>query len=874
MSTEHQPHPIYLSDYTSPPFEVDTVDLLVKLFTDRAEVTCTLNIRRVDPQATTLVLDGEQLNLLSLTYEGRVLSSATDFSLREDGLELPVDKDEFTVTTTVSFDPSKNTSCTGLYRSEGTYCTQCESHGFRRIAYSVDRPDVMSRFTTRIEADKTLFPQLLSNGNPIAQGDLPDNRHYVTWEDPFKKPTYLFALVAGDMHCIRDHFITQSGRMIDLQLYVEKHNSYKADFAMLSLKKAMDWDERNYGREYDLDIYMIVAVSTFNMGAMENKGLNIFNDKYIVADPQIATDTDYQNILQVVGHEYFHNWSGNRVTLRDWFQLSLKEGFTVFRDQSFGADESSAAVRRIEDVRLLKTAQFTEDSSPMSHPVRPQSYIEMNNFYTATVYEKGAEIIRMQHTLLGPELFRQATDRYFEQFDGRAVTTDDFVAVMQEVSGIDLTQFRRWYDQSGTPELSADWNYDEAEQSLTIKFSQKTRPTADQPVKEPLHIPVRLALLDHQGAMLNFTYHGKTHAETVISVKQPEESFTFREVTSRPIPSLLRGFSAPVSSKFNYTPDEWLFLSVHDNDPVARYEALQSLYVHELINLIETKQTVESCPQRIQTLFTALLSDQTTDPALLALMMSLPSENYISELMMPVPVESIFKVRQQLIKAIGREFKDVFYQHYLAYAQPHYELTQTAIAKRSFQHLCLYYLTASGEQTALELASKHYFNANNMTDTLAALRALNDHPSTERDLCLTDFYDEWSEENLALDKWLALQASARYEGVVEQVKRLSQHAAFNYENPNKVYSLFAQFGNNNPYYFHSQDGSGYQLITDAVLFLNKTNPQVAARIVKPLINYKRYDEHRMALMKAELVRIQQEPKLSPDLFEIVTKSLT
>jgi aminopeptidase N len=852
---------------------VEHHDLLIQLFDDHAAVRCKLTIKRLDPAAQSLELHGEKLTLRSVKLNDRLLDPESGYSLTESALILPVDEDEFTVETTVTFDPKQNKDCTGLYRSNGTYCTQCESHGFRRIAYSLDRPDVMSRFTTRIEADKHHFPQLLSNGNPVEKGDLPQGRHFITWDDPFKKPTYLFALVAGDMHCLKDTFVTQSGRLIDLQIYVEKHNAKKADHAMFALKEAMDWDEKQYGREYDLDIYMIVAVSTFNMGAMENKGLNIFNDKYIIADPQLATDTDYQNILQVVGHEYFHNWSGNRVTLRDWFQLSLKEGFTVFRDQCFGADHSSAAVRRIEDVRLLKTAQFNEDASPLAHPVRPHSYIEMNNFYTATVYEKGAELIRMQHTLLGPELFRKATDQYFDQFDGKAVTTDDFVDTMQAVSGIDLTQFRRWYDQSGTPELIADWDYDEVNQTLRFEFSQMTLPTADQPEKLPLHIPVRIAVLDVEGKMVPFTYNNEEHTEAVISITEAKQTVNLTGLAVKTIPSLLRGFSAPVKSNFHYNPDELLFLSIHDTDPISRYEAVQQLYVHEITGLIAENLPVADCPDRIETLFSALLNDDKTDPELLALMLTLPSENYLSEQYNPVPVESLHFVRKQLIQSIAARFNTAFRQHYLAYAQEHYAPTREAIAKRAFQHLCLGYLCARQDLAGREMASHHYYHANSMTDTLAALRALNDSHCPEREACLTDFYDTWAEEPLVIDKWLALQATSRSEGVIDQVKRLSEHAAFNFENPNKVYSLLAQFGMNNPYYFHQREGKGYQLIADAVLHLNTLNPQVAARLIKPLINFKRYDEERKALMKAELIRIQRAETLSPDIFEIVSKCL-
>lgn len=872
--TSSTAHPaIYLRDYVSPAFEVQAITLDFHLLANHTLVSSVQTYNRLDPTAKHLSLDGEKLSLVSLKLDGKTLTEAQDFTLTDKSLILPVDKAVFTLEIQVKIYPQQNTDCTGLYLSNGAYCTQCESHGFRRIMYALDRPDVLTRFTTRIEADKQQFPQLLSNGNPIAHGDLPDGRHYVTWEDPFKKPTYLFALVAAKMHCHQDSFVTQSGRLIDLQIYVEPHNAQKTAHAMYSLKAAMRWDEEQYGREYDLDIYMIVAVSTFNMGAMENKGLNIFNDKYIVADPASATDTDYQNILQVVGHEYFHNWSGNRVTLRDWFQLSLKEGFTVFRDQCFGADHSEDAVRRIEDVRLLKTAQFNEDAGPMAHPVRPASYIEMNNFYTATVYEKGAELIRMLHTLLGPELFRRGTDRYFDEFDGKAVTTDDFVNTMQTVSGLDLTQFKLWYEQSGTPELSCDWDYNDSQHTLKLEFSQKTNPTKDQLVKHPLHIPVRLALIDDKGTEVPFIYQGKQALEQVISITQESQSVLLSGVHAKTVPSLLRGFSAPVKSNFQYTLDELLFLAIHDKDPLARYEALQQLYVREILSLVSVYPSKMICPPRIRTLFSALLNDEDTSPELIALMLVLPSENYLAEQITPVPVEALHQVRQQLTHALALEFKTSFRQHYLAYQQKKYEPTQEAIAKRAFCHLCLAYLCAAQDEAGRQLAYEHYFSADNMTDTLAALRALNDQNCLERSACLTDFYDKWMDSPLVIDKWLALQASSRFEGVIEQVQALMQHPAFNINNPNKVYSLFAQFGANNPYYFHQADGKGYRMIADVVLQLNTLNPQVAARIIKPLIHFNRYDQKRQSLMIAELTRIQNQPTLSSDLYEIVTKSL-
>lgn len=871
---DKQPQAIYLKDYEPSLYLVDKLHLEFDLDPSETQVSNTLSVAKNPASNKTgpLQLDGENITLKSVCLDGRTLSE-NEYELTETALIIPNVPDQCEVKTVVTLNPKANTTLSGLYVSKNNFCTQCESHGFRRITYTIDRPDVMSTFTTRINGDKKAYPHLLSNGNPVDKGDLEGNRHYVVWEDPFKKPPYLFALVAGDFHCHKDSFVTCSGRQIDLQIYVEKHNAGKTEHAMFALKESMDWDEKAYGREYDLDIYMIVAVSDFNMGAMENKGLNVFNDKYILADPLTATDHDYNGVLRVVAHEYFHNWSGNRVTLRDWFQLSLKEGFTVFREQSFMGDKTSHAMCRIEEMAYLTTAQFAEDSSPMSHPVRPASYIEMNNFYTVTVYEKGSELIRMLHTLLGPDLYRQATDLYFDKFDGQAVTTDDFVACMEEASKLDLSQFKRWYEQSGTPVLAASWSFENGGEVLLLTLKQHTPPTHDQKEKLPLHIPVRFALMDKREGRVGFSFEGKACDEVVLSLTESEQTFRFDGIKGDVIPSILRGFSAPVKLKAQYSPDELLYLAVHDDDPVSRYTAYQQLTRHEIFELLD-KEVIETLPKRLETYLEALLNDDHSDPALLSAMLHLPSEKYLGEQMTPVPVDAIFKTRSALKQLIAKRFRKSLMQHYLAYIEDDYSISLASQAKRAFKNACLHYLASLHEGETLALAVDQYRKANNMTDKMGALMALNDVPCAERDLCLTDFYETFEDNALVMDKWLALQASSRCPDTLERVKMLSQHEVFTYHNPNKVYSLFAQFGANNPVHFHDKDGSGYRLIADTVIKLNTINPQVAARVINPLIHFDRYDEGRKSLMKEALTRIQGQKSLSKDLYEIVTKSLS
>ncbi|MFI4957077.1 MAG: aminopeptidase N [Gammaproteobacteria bacterium] len=865
--------PIYLKDYQAPAFIVGKASLVFKLFADHTQVDSVLTVSRGPhyKPGDALRLDGEHLTLVRVAVDGRELSDG-EYTVEPDALIIPDVPAKCDVAITVTIKPQENTALTGLYASQKAYCTQCESHGFRRITYFIDRPDNLSLFHVRIEADKKQYPHLLSNGNPIEQGALDNGRHFVTWEDPFKKPCYLFALVAGDFYVQEDEFITCTGRRVALRIYAEKHNEGKTAFAMYSLKEAMRWDEEVYGREYDLDIYMIVAVSDFNMGAMENKGLNIFNDKCILANPDVATDRDYHTILRVVAHEYFHNWSGNRVTLRDWFQLSLKEGFTVFRDQSFGADMGSAGVERIEEMGTIQTSQFAEDASPMSHPVRPASYIEMNNFYTVTVYEKGAEVIRMLHTLLGPERFRTACDDYFDRFDGSAVTTDDFVDAMQSETDIDLTQFRRWYSQSGTPEVSVRFEHDESSRSLVLDFTQLTPPTPDQQEKLALHIPIRMALLNQEGALIPFALPGTDKAmEQVYSLTQANATLRIEDVDGKVIPSLFRGFSAPVKVKVHNTPDEWFFLATHDTDPCARTQAFNRLCLHECFETIDMGSALE--PKRLALFMAAVLQSEMQDYAMMAHLLTLPSDMFFAEARSPVNVEGIVAWRMQTKQYLARTLYDSFKQYYLALEESDSEYSSKAAGKRALRQVCLQYLVASGEVEGVMLAAAQYNAHKNMTETMGALYALRDAKNDVREMCLQDFYERWKDNSLVMDKWFAMQAQANRDDAVFTSERLAQHPAFNIKNPNKVYSLFAAFGYGNFAQFHRADGEGYAFIRDAVIALDKINPQVAARVITPLIQYRRYDEQRAALMKQALVKISASSGISKDIYEIVTKSI-
>jgi aminopeptidase N len=759
------------------------------------------------------------------------------------------------------------------------FCTQCEAEGFRAITYFPDRPDVLTLFTTTIIADKQRYPVLLANGNLLEQGDLPDGRHVATWHDPFKKPGYLFALVAGDLVCIEDSFTTCSGREVALRIYVHEQNSGKCGHAMRSLKKAMRWDEEVFGREYDLDIYMIVAVDDFNMGAMENKGLNVFNSAYVLASPETATDEDYRAIEEVIGHEYFHNWSGNRVTCRDWFQLSLKEGLTVFRDQEFSSDMQSRGVKRIEDVRVLRTSQFPEDGGPMAHPVRPDSYMEINNFYTATVYSKGAELVRMQHTILGAERFRRGMDLYFARFDGQAVTVDDFVACMAEAGEIDLGQFSRWYSQAGTPQLSASGFHDPAARTFTLTVSQSCPATPGQPDKQPLHIPLALGLLGPDGAELPLTLDGEStgiSTSRILHLRAAEETFCFTGIDSEPVPALLRGFSAPVKLDYPYRHDQLALLMAHETDPFCRWEAGQRMAVQLILGLVDdVKNGAELVlDDAFADAFRVTLTSGHQDRAFLAETLTLPTEKYLAELVEVVEPAAIHLARQFVIRTLAARFEDEFMSvRANCLSLSPYSPDDGRSGHRRLANLCLSYLLSSCDQSAIDLCNYQYRQSDNMSDAIGALTPLASCDCPERQEDLDDFYERWQKERLVVDKWFSLQAASTLPDVLDELKLLLNHPAFELTNPNRFRSLVAAFSQRNQVRFHDPSGAGYRFLADQLLRLIPVNPQVSARLLSPLTVWRRYEPRRSKLMREQLQRIKDVPDLPRDVFEVVSKSL-
>ena len=875
--SKNNPQPIHLKNYRVPSFLIDKTDLHFELGDKATLVKSKLSMRRnpaCEVANAMLELDGDKsLNLRRLVVDGKDLS-ADEYELGEEMLRLRDMPDQFTLECVTLINPQDNTSLEGLYQSNGMFCTQCEAEGFRKITYYLDRPDVMSVFSTTIVANKARFPVLLSNGNPVDQGDVDNGRHWVTWQDPFPKPAYLFALVGGDLELVEDHFVTTSGRQIPLRLYVEKKDLNKCEHALESLKRSMKWDEDVYGREYDLDIFMIVAVDHFNMGAMENKGLNIFNSSCVLANPQTTTDDAFQRIEGIVAHEYFHNWSGNRVTCRDWFQLSLKEGFTVFRDSEFSADMGSRTVKRIEDVNVLRTAQFAEDAGPMAHPVRPASYIEISNFYTLTVYEKGAEVVRMIHRLLGEDLFRKGSDLYFDRYDGQAVTTDDFVAAMEEVSGLDLTQFRRWYSQAGTPRLDVVDEYDEENKSYSLTFKQHCDPSPGQPVKEPYHIPVAIGLLDDEGKDIPL---GKGQSTELLHLKEKSQTFTFENIYSKPVPSLLRGFSAPVKLHYDYSRADLVFLMSHDSDGFNRWEAGQKLSVDIIQGLITDYRAGRELvlDSLLVTAFQKVLSDPGLDQAMVAKVLLLPSEAYLGELAEEIDVEAIHNVREFVRKSLATQLQDLFMDCYRNNrSEGTYELNAAAIAQRRLQNLSLAYLMALNSPVVLELAQEQFQNADNMTDSLSALTQLaNSEFSKERDVALDAFYQQWQDDSLVVNQWFSVQASASRENALEQVQLLLEHPAFDFKNPNRVRALIGVFCNQNPVGFHRPDGKGYRFLSEQIIKLDAMNPQIASRLLTPLTRWKKYDGQRKELMTTELKRILNIKGLSKDSYEIASKSL-
>ncbi|MCQ2989392.1 aminopeptidase N [Pseudomonas tremae] len=886
MRTE-QPKMIYLKDYQAPEYLIDETNLTFELFDDHSLVHAQLVMRRNPERGAglpPLVLDGQHLELLSVKLSDVELGAA-DYQLTEDQLTLHPQAASFTVDSTVRIHPETNTALEGLYKSSGMFCTQCEAEGFRKITYYLDRPDVMSKFTTTLSADKQGFPILLSNGNPVASGEEEGGRHWATWEDPFMKPAYLFALVAGDLWCIEDTFTTMSQREVTLRIYVEPENVDKCQHAMTSLKKSMRWDEETYGREYDLDIFMIVAVNDFNMGAMENKGLNIFNSSAVLARAETATDAAHQRVEAIVAHEYFHNWSGNRVTCRDWFQLSLKEGFTVYRDAGFSADMNSATVKRIQDVAYLRTHQFAEDAGPMAHAVRPDSFIEISNFYTLTVYEKGSEVVGMLHTLLGAQGFRKGSDLYFERHDGQAVTCDDFIKAMEDANGVDLTQFKRWYSQAGTPRLVVSESYDVAAKTYSLTFRQSCPTTPGQPgdQKQPFVIPVELGLLDSNGGEIALRLANETAATgstRVLSVTEAEQTFTFVDVAEKPLPSLLRGFSAPVKLSFPYDRDQLMFLMQHDSDGFNRWDAGQQLSVQVLQELIGQHQQGQPLvmDQRLITALGTVLADEQLDQAMVAEMLSLPGEAYLAEISEVADVDAIHAAREFARQQLADGLFDSLLARYkanreLSKATP-YVAESVHFARRALQNIALSYLMLSGKPEVLAATIDQFDTSDNMTERLTALAVLVNSPFTEeRDKALAVFAENFKNNALVMDQWFSVQAASTQPGGLQRVQELMKHPAFSIKNPNKVRALIGAFAGQNLINFHAADGSGYRFLADLVIELNALNPQIASRQLAPLTRWRKYDSARQALMKAELERILASGKLSADVYEVVSKSL-
>ncbi len=877
---EASPQTIYLKDYTCPEYLIDTVELEFDLDEQDTLVRSKLSLRR-NPQSEVsnapLVLMGEELQLVSIALDSHLLAD-TDFALSAESLtihQVPQDQ-AFVVSIKNRINPKANTALEGLYLSSSMLCTQCEAQGFRKITWFLDRPDVMTRFKTTLMADKSKYPVLLSNGNKIAQGDLDNNRHWVSWEDPFAKPCYLFALVAGQLESVADQFTTMSGRQIALEIFVEQHNVDKCDHAMQSLKNAMLWDEQTYGLEYDLDLYMIVAVDHFNMGAMENKGLNVFNTKFVLARPDTATDSDYEHIEGVIGHEYFHNWTGNRVTCRDWFQLSLKEGFTVFRDQEFSGDRTSQAVKRIEDVNALRTRQFAEDAGPLAHPIRPEAYIEINNFYTLTVYEKGAEVVRMLHTLLGADGFRKGCDLYFARHDGQAVTCEDFVAAMEAANGVELKQFRLWYSQAGTPLLNVSQKYDADSQTLQLSIQQSCPATPNQAQKLPMHIPVKLGLLAADGSAAEIVFNGQRSQEVTLDVTEAEQSFSFENLPQQPVVSLLRGFSAPVSLKIQRSLEELAFLLRHDSDTFSRWEAGQQLASQVIFKLIDDLQNQRplALDAVVVEAYRSIVNSESSDLSYQALLLTLPEESYLSGQMAVIDVDAIYQARQFVRKTLAvqlqAEFKQLYLQHHRDESGC---FTADAVGRRRLKNTCLSYLLSLETAENYQLASQQFASAGNMTDQMAALSVMvnSHHPAKAQ--ALDGFYQQWQQEALVIDKWFALQATSSLPNTFATVQALMQHPAFDMKTPNRVRALVGAFTQANPLHFHAKSGDGYRFLADQVLVLNSLNPQIASRMVTGLAQWRRYDVARQLLMKQQLQRIVDTEDLSKDVYEIASKSL-
>ncbi|XP_047970101.1 puromycin-sensitive aminopeptidase isoform X1 [Salvia hispanica] len=882
------PKEIFLKDYKEPDYFFEKVDLNFQLGEETTLVFSKIFVSpRVEGCSAPLVLDGADLKLIVLKVNGEDVKG-DDFHVDSRHLTLSSPPSgKFTLEIVTEICPQKNTSLEGLYKSSGNFCTQCEAEGFRKITYYQDRPDIMAKYTCRIEGDKSLYPVLLSNGNLIEQGDLEGGRHFAVWEDPFVKPCYLFALVAGQLESRDDTFITRSGRKVSLRIWTPAQDLPKTAHAMYSLKAAMKWDEDVFGLEYDLDLFNVVAVPDFNMGAMENKSLNIFNSKLVLASPETATDADYAAILGVIGHEYFHNWTGNRVTCRDWFQLSLKEGLTVFRDQEFSSDMGSRPVKRIADVSKLRSYQFPQDAGPMAHPVRPHSYIKMDNFYTVTVYEKGAEVVRMYKTLLGAQGFRKGMDLYFKRHDGQAVTCEDFFAAMRDANGADFSNFLLWYSQAGTPRLNVVSNYNAEAKTYSLKFSQEVPPTPGQPVKEPMFIPVALGLLGsdgkdiplssvyHDGMLESISNSGQPAHTTVLRVTKKEEVFVFNDIPERPVPSILRGYSAPVRMDSDLTDADLYFLLANDSDEFNRWEAGQVLARKLMLTLVSDYQQNKPLVLNQQFLngVKSILCDPSLDKEFIAKAITLPGEGEIMDMMAVADPDAVHAVRSFIRKQLASELKnELLITVKNNRSSVNYEFDHQNLSRRALKNTALAYLGSLEDAEITELALHEYKTATNLTEQFAALVALDQIPGKVRDDVLADFYNKWQHEYLVINKWFALQAMSNVPGNVENVRKLLDHPAFDLRNPNKVYSLIGGFCGS-PVNFHAKDGSGYKFLGELVVQLDKINPQVASRMVSAFSRWKRYDETRQNLAKAQLEMILSANGLSENVFEIASKSL-
>ena len=844
--------PRYLADYSEANFSISTVELTFELDEFKTRVTNRMQMSRKQANNQPLILDGERLTLLSLSIDNKALSS-DDYQISDTGITITVDQNEFLLEIVTEINPAENTALEGLFKSGDAYCTQCEAEGFRRISYYLDRPDVMATFTTKVIANKAQFPYLLSNGNKIATGDLVDGQHYVQWHDPFPKPCYLFALVAGDFDVLADEYRTSSGRDVSLEIFVDKGNVNKAHHAMASLKHSMRWDEKTFGLEYDLDIYMIVAVDFFNMGAMENKGLNVFNSKFVLADEASATDVDYFNVEAVIAHEYFHNWTGNRVTCRDWFQLSLKEGLTVFRDQQFSADMHSAAVTRIQNVRVLRSLQFAEDAGPMAHPIRPEKVIEMNNFYTLTVYEKGAEVIRMIHTLLGVDKFRKGLDLYFTRFDGMAVTCDDFINAMADASHVDLSQFKRWYTQAGTPQLQVNERFDEDSGEYKVTLEQANGGNL------PLLIPVGIELI---------ATDGQQNQSQLLQLINTKQTWTFNGFSQKPVLALLTGFSAPVKTQFLQSDQDLEIIMTSANDDFCRWDAGQKLLSTYIIRAL--KQTALSLPDNLYQAFSAILNADIS-AAFKAEQLTLPNFNELADNIDEVDPIALLDAIDHVKKSLASALAPLFLQQYKQNIQTSYANDGGAIGKRALKNVCLSYLSTLSEQQ--NVLTEQYQDANNMTDTLAALGCAARHHHYDFANMMADFEQKWSDTPLVMDKWFAIQASVNDQAIYENLTQLIAHPLFSLKNPNRARALIGAFTTNNPRYFHCASGRGYQFLIEQLILLNDINPQVASRLITPLIQFKSFDKARQTMIKIKLEQLTKQVSLSKDLQEKLDAAL-